>query len=48
MRMKTHRLGLEVVDPKGYRTTTSFNLPKEQPSVEETLCILAVALLYAF
>lgn len=44
VRMKIRRLGLEVVDPKGYRTTTSLELPKELPSVEEALKILAAAL----
>ncbi len=30
------RLGLEVVDLKGLRTTTSLKIPKELPTVEET------------
>jgi hypothetical protein len=41
---KCNRLGLEVVGGKGLRTTTSISLPKELPSVEETLMKLAGAL----
>ena len=41
---KCRRLKLEVVDAKGYRTTTSISMPKELPSVEETLKMLAGAL----
>lgn len=41
---KCQRLGLEVVGARGYRTTTSISLPKELPSVEETLKMLAGAL----
>jgi len=37
-------LGLEVVDLKGLRTTTSLKIPKELPTVEETLKMLAGAL----
>jgi len=44
IRQKCRRLGLEVVGAKGYRTTTSLKLPKELPSVEESLKILAAAL----
>jgi hypothetical protein len=43
VRKKIERLGLEVVDLKGYRTTT-LKLPKELPSIEEALRILAGAL----
>jgi len=35
-RKKMDRLGLEVVDLKGLRTTTSLKIPKELPTVEET------------
>ena len=35
MRQKIRRLRLEVVDAKGYRTTTSIAVPKELPSVED-------------
>ena len=38
------RLGLEVVDLEGLRTTTSLKIPKELPTVEETLKMLAGAL----
>jgi hypothetical protein len=42
---KIERLGLsEVVVAKGYTTTTSLLLPKELPSVEDALKILAAAL----
>ena len=44
VKKKCKRLGLEVVGAKGYRTTTSLKLPKELPSVEEALKILAAAL----
>jgi hypothetical protein len=44
VRKKIERLGLEVVDPKGLRTTTSLKIPKELPTVEETLKMLAGAL----
>ena len=44
VKKKCKRLGLEVVGAKGYRTTTSLKLPKELPSVEESLKILAAAL----
>lgn len=44
VRKKIERLGLEVVDPKGLRTTTSLRIPKELPTVEETLKMLASAL----
>ena len=43
-RKKIDRLGLEVVDPKGLRTTTSLKIPKELPTTEETLKMLAGAL----
>jgi hypothetical protein len=43
VRKKIERLGLEVVDPKAYRTTT-LEIPKELPTVEEALKILAGAL----
>jgi hypothetical protein len=43
VKKKCKRLGLEVVGAKGYRTTT-LKLPKELPSVEEALKILAGAL----
>jgi hypothetical protein len=36
-RKKTERLGLEVVDPKAHRTTTSLQIPDELPNVEEVL-----------
>jgi hypothetical protein len=38
---KAKRLGLRVVVTRGYRTTTQKTLPKELPSVEEALKILA-------
>lgn len=41
---KCLRLGLEVVDAKGYRTTTSILVPKELPSIEEALGKIAGAL----
>jgi hypothetical protein len=41
---KAERLGLEVVGATGYTTTTSIPLPKELPSVEEALKMLAGAL----
>ncbi len=41
---KAKRLGLRVVVTRGYRTTTHITLPKELPSVEEALKILAGAL----
>ncbi len=41
VKKKCKRLSLEVVGAKGYRTTTSLKLPKELPSVEEALKILA-------
>jgi DNA repair ATPase RecN len=42
---KAQRLGLEVVGTKGADTTTTeIDLPKELPSVEEALKILAAAL----
>jgi hypothetical protein len=41
---KAERLGLEVVGGKGYATTTSLEMPKELPSVEEALKMLAAAL----
>jgi hypothetical protein len=41
---KADRLGLEVVVAKGYRTTTSIPLPRDLPSVEEALRVLAGAL----
>ena len=44
VKKKCKRLSLEVVGAKGYRTTTSLKLPKELPSVEEALKILAAAL----
>jgi hypothetical protein len=44
VRKKIDRLGLEVVDPRGLRTTTSLKIPKELPTVEETLKMLAGAL----
>jgi len=44
IRKKIERLGLEVVDPRGLRTTTSLKIPKELPTVEETLKMLAGAL----
>lgn len=45
IRKKIERLGLEVVDHKGNsRTTTSLKIPKELPTVEETLKMLASAL----
>lgn len=45
IRKKIERLGLEVVDHKGSsRTTTSLKIPKELPTVEETLKMLAGAL----
>ena len=40
-RKKISRMGLEVVVPRGYRTTTSLELPKELPSAEEALKIPA-------
>jgi len=36
-RKKTERLGLEVVDPKAHRTTTSLQIHDGLPSVEEVL-----------
>lgn len=42
--MKCKRLKLEVVVGRGYTTTTSIALPKELPSVEEALLMLAGAL----
>jgi hypothetical protein len=45
--MKIKRLGLEVVvvaDPRASTTTTKIELPKELPSVEEALKMLAGAL----
>jgi hypothetical protein len=45
IRKKIERLGLEVVDhKKNSRTTTSLKIPKELPTVEETLKMLASAL----
>ena len=44
MRQKTRRLKLEVVGAKGYRTTTSTEMPEELPSVEEALKILVAAM----
>ena len=45
VRKKIDRLGLEVVDQKkNSRTTTSLKIPKELPTVEETLKMLAGAL----
>ncbi len=41
---KCERLGLEVVGGEALRTTTSISVPKELPSVEETLAKLAGAL----
>lgn len=41
---KAERLGLEVVGAGGYTTTTSLQMPKELPSVEEALKMLAGAL----
>ena len=41
MRQKIRRLKLEVVVGKGYTTTTSIAVPKELPSVEEALKLLA-------
>jgi hypothetical protein len=41
---KANRLGLEVIGAKGHATTTSIPLPKDLPSVEEALIILAGAL----
>jgi hypothetical protein len=35
VRKKIERLGLEVVDPKAHRTTTSLQIPDDLPSVEE-------------
>ncbi len=44
VRKKIDRLGLEVVDhKKNSRTTTSLKIPKELPTVEETLKMLAGA-----
>jgi hypothetical protein len=37
VRKKIERLGLEVVDPKAHRTTTSLQIPDDLPSVEEVL-----------
>jgi len=42
--MKCKRLKLEVVVGKGFTTTTSIAMPKELPSVEEALLMLAGAL----
>jgi hypothetical protein len=42
--IKCQRLGLKVVVAKGYITTTSIQLPKELPSIEEALKMLAGAL----
>jgi hypothetical protein len=44
VRKKIERLGLEVVDPKARRTTTSLQIPDDLPSVEEVLKELAGAL----
>jgi hypothetical protein len=44
IRKKMERLGLEVVDHRGLRTTTSLKIPEELPTVEETLKMLASAL----
>jgi len=45
VRKKIDRLGLEVVDhKKNSRTTTSLEIPKELPTVEETLKMLASVL----
>jgi maleate cis-trans isomerase len=44
IRKKIERLGLEVVDHRGLRTTTSLEIPEELPTVEETLKMLASAL----
>jgi hypothetical protein len=44
VRKKIERLGLEVVDPKAHRTTTSLQIPDDLPSVEEVLKELAGAL----
>jgi ribosomal protein L10 len=41
---KCDRLGLEVVGGKALTTTTSISIPKELPSVEEALGMLAGAL----
>ena len=41
MRQKIRRLRLEVVGAKGYMSTTSIAMPKELPSVEEALKLLA-------
>jgi len=41
IRQKCRRLGLKVVGAKGYRTTTSLKLPKELPTIQEALKILA-------
>jgi len=44
VKKKCKRLGLEVVGQKrGKKTTTSLKIPKELPSVEEALKILAAA-----
>ncbi len=42
--IKCKRLKLEVVVGRGYTTTTSIDLPKELPSIEEALGMLAGAL----
>lgn len=42
--IKCRRLKLEVVVARGYTTTTSIKMPKELPSVEEALKMLAGAL----
>jgi len=44
VKKKCKRLGLEVVGAKGYKTTTSLKSPKELPSVEDALNLLAAAL----
>jgi len=37
VRKKIERLGLEVVDPKAHKTTTTLQIPDELPNVEEVL-----------
>ena len=44
VRKKCERLGLEEEDAKGLRTSSSIRLPKELPSVETALKMLAGAL----
>jgi hypothetical protein len=39
---RSSRLKLEVVDVKGYLSTTSIVMPEELPSVEEALKLFAV------